>query len=202
MTSIYIDGNIVAMIWCAWRELPLSPQTPHGLSGSSLAPKVSTSKVLRYSIKFEDQNKPAHESLSYNDAANTLITYLSSSFPSTSKIGVGCFLYGMGPMNAKVCKNRSEICLNVMRALIMVRDMFTDADMSRDEQGDPALDAIVKPDDDNDENDEGNYDDSFDENDEYKFEYNDFSLEQMIHDFSFYAEAANIVKNIHKSTIS
>jgi len=64
-------------------------------------------------------------------------------------------------MNAEVCKNRSDICLNVMRAIIMVRDMFTDAGMSRDEQGDPALDAIVKPDDIYD-SDDGNYDDSFD----------------------------------------
>ena len=141
MTSIFIDGNIVATLFCAWHELP----PPRGLGGSCLPTDVSSAqKVLRYIIKFEDQDMPIRDGgVTYNDAVDTLVTYLST-FPPTSKIGIGCFLYGPGPMYSKICKNRNKICLNVVRAIIMVRDMFTSAHMSRDEQGDPALDAVVK----------------------------------------------------------
>ena len=144
MSSIFIDGNYVATLCCGWCELP-PRQTPCGLAGSCLPTSSVQEKVMRYSINFEDQTIPFHDGMSYNVAVNTLVTYLST-FPPTSKIGIGCFLYGPGPMYSKICKNRNKICLNVVRAILMVRDMFTSADMSRDEQGDPALDALVEPD--------------------------------------------------------
>lgn len=140
MTSIFIDGNIVAILQCRWQELPPC-QPPCGLGGSCLPTGVEQKKVLRYIISFDEQPMQILDGVTFNNAVDTLVTHLCK-FPPTSKIGMGCFLYGAGPMCSRQCKNRNNIRRIVVSSIIMVRDMFTGTDMSREEQGDPALDVL------------------------------------------------------------
>jgi hypothetical protein len=114
--SLTIDGEGVATIRCN--------RGPHG--------------VVSYDVRFLEtgtQTRSFSGGLTYNAACMRLYDALSGRVAVGSRI---CALIG-----TLRYKRPQDLRLQIMRSMILTRDMCTDASPSRDELGDPALDAVV-----------------------------------------------------------
>ena len=130
---ITVDENIIAHIKCKW-----STQAPlPGLAGASLP--GAGKKQIAYSV-FIVASKETIVNLSFNAAIVRVVDYLST-YPSKSMIGSMCGLY---PSMDLPAERRDVLVYQVLRAMILIRDMLTDKTMTRAEQGAAELDALVE----------------------------------------------------------
>jgi hypothetical protein len=132
-TFITVDEDIVAHIKCDW----ITPTSVPGLAGASL-PGVKK-KQIAYSV-FIVASEETIVNLSFNAAIVRVVDYLSS-FPTKSMIGSTCGLY---PSMDLPAERRDVLVYQVLRAMILIRDMLTDKKMMRAEQGDVEHDALVE----------------------------------------------------------
>jgi hypothetical protein len=115
---IFVNGDVIASINCAWDE-----------------------DKLEYKIRTESQFKNP-KSFTFNSAAEYIIDILAT-YPKGTSLGIGWPIYGsMLPMHKIKYRSVFDLRHTAVTALIGTRDFYTDKEMERTERGDEALDGI------------------------------------------------------------
>ena len=137
---VYADGKLVATVF--GHLVKLRPRTYLGWFLATFSLKRYP-LVLRYRVHLDSRARGRLENHTFNSAATTIIEALQK-YPKGTTVGFAFAMYGPDEMHRITYRTVFDLRSIAIPVLALIRDFFTDSNVTREELGDESLDHVAK----------------------------------------------------------